>query len=227
MKTDINRADIDQLMLRAGGVLLYRGEEGCIVREKEDGAIISDILDGERLCAVLKELQLPQVEIASVKSEDAARAVSALYGFTDGNPCSQWVYCEPTAPVYEPADIRPLGLEHAKFVAAHYHLLGDGEETLAHIRRCIGDGLMWGVFDEGKIAGFIGLHSEGSMGMLEILPEYRRRGYAFALEAYCIDRHLKQGWTAFGQVIEGNGASWALQQKLGMRRADLPAIWIY
>ena len=98
---------------------------------------------------------------------------------------------------------------------------------MAHIRGCIADGLMWGVFDGGKIAGFVGMHSEGSMGMLEILPEYRRCGYGFALEAYCIDWHLKQGWTPFGHVIEGNNPSWSLQQKLGMRRAELPAIWIF
>ena len=31
------------------------------------------------------------------------------------------------------------------------------------------------------LMGFIGIHTEGAMGMLEVLPAYRRRGIASAL----------------------------------------------
>ena len=86
---------------------------------------------------------------------------------------------------------------------------------------------MWGVFDGGRLAGFIGTHSEGSMGMLEVLPEFRRKGYGLALEQFLIAWHLSRGWTPFGHVIDGNEPSLRLQQKAGMVCAGLPAIWLF
>ena len=63
---------------------------------------------------------------------------------------------------------------------------------------------MYGMFIDGKPAGFIGMHAEGSLGLLEILPEYRRCRLAFALESYAINRMLEKGWTPYGQIILGN-----------------------
>ena len=77
------------------------------------------------------------------------------------------------------------------------------------------------------VAGFIGTHSEGSMGMLEVLPEFRRKGYGLALEQFLIAWHLSRGWTPFGHVIDGNEPSLRLQQKAGMVCAGLPAIWLF
>lgn len=42
-------------------------------------------------------------------------------------------------------------------------------------------GVMLGAFLRDRPAGFIGLHEEGSMGMPEVLPEFRRMGVARAL----------------------------------------------
>ncbi|MFQ7452543.1 MAG: GNAT family N-acetyltransferase [Flavonifractor plautii] len=35
---------------------------------------------------------------------------------------------------------------------------------------------MLGAFVDGTLAGFAGFHGEGSIGLLEVLPAYRRRG---------------------------------------------------
>lgn len=56
-------------------------------------------------------------------------------------------------------------------------------------------GQLWGLFEDGQLAAFIGVHHEGSMGILEVLPEYRRRGLAMALEGWLIRWHLERGWT--------------------------------
>ena len=50
---------------------------------------------------------------------------------------------------------------------------------------------MTGAFLDGVLAGLIGIHEEGSIGMLEVLPAYRRRGLGYALEAGAIRRALK------------------------------------
>ena len=84
----------------------------------------------------------------------------------------------------------------------------------------------FGAFVGGALAGFIGTHAEGSMGMLEIFPEYRRRGLGCALEAGLIRRLLERGEIPFCQVIEGNEASMRLQEKLGMTFSDEPVYWM-
>ena len=71
-------------------------------------------------------------------------------------------------------------------------------------------------YADGKLAGFIGLHPEGSMGMLHIFDEFRGRGYAYDLEAYIINGRLQAGAYPYGQVFTDNEASLSLQRKIGM-----------
>ena len=88
-------------------------------------------------------------------------------------------------------------------------------------------GQLWGLFEDGQLAAFIGVHHEGSMGILEVLPEYRRRGLAMALEGWLIRWHLERGWTPFCHVYEDNPASHALQKKLGLTPAPEQVVWLH
>ena len=119
------------------------------------------------------------------------------------------------------ADIRPLTQEHAALAASVYHD-GDG----AYIRNRIEHGALFGVFESDALAGFAGFHDDGSMGMLEILPPFRRRGYAAQLEAFLIAAALKEGRTPYCHVVDGNEASLHLQWKMGLTCTRLPAIWV-
>lgn len=121
----------------------------------------------------------------------------------------------------EGAQIRRLDESHLDFVVSHYHMMDD--ET--YLRERIDEG-MYGVFVGGELAGFIGTHDERSIGLLEILPEYRRLGLAFALEAYLINRLLEQGRIPFTQVSVDNEPSLALQRKLGMELSDATVHWL-
>jgi tRNA (guanine37-N1)-methyltransferase len=74
--------------------------------------------------------------------------------------------------------------------------------------------------------GFIGKHAEGSMGLLEVLPENRRQGLARTLESFLIDRELREGNLPYCQVFRDNAASLALQKKLGLQLAEGLVIWL-
>lgn len=74
--------------------------------------------------------------------------------------------------------------------------------------------------------GFIGSHADGSMGMLHVFDAYRRRGFAEEIESMQINLWLKKGWLPFGHVIDGNDASYRLQQKLGMSFATEWVTWM-
>ena len=66
------------------------------------------------------------------------------------------------------------------------------------------------------LAGFAGVHQEGALGMLEVVPAFRRRGLAEALEAAVIARVLEAGGFPYCHVRLGNTASESLQEKLGL-----------
>ena len=70
-------------------------------------------------------------------------------------------------------------------------------------------------YDGDRPVGFCGEHLEGSMGLLYVFPEYRRRGYAEEMETYYIARTMDRGLIPFGQVERQNFASLELQKKLG------------
>lgn len=218
---DLNTVDMDELLRQGLGEVLYQGAEGRIVREADNGPVMSDILDGRTLCDRLRALRLPEFGLIAVKSEDAFRAVEREFGFPGNHPCTQWVYCLPEAPVYPDCDIRLLTEDFVQTVGERYHNETD------YVRDRISAGCMWGLFEDGVLAGFIGIHTERAIGMLEIEPAYRKRGYAYALEAFLIGHLMKDGATPYCHVIDGNDASVRLQEKLGMRKAELPVIWCW
>ena len=215
--------DIDQMLRRRGGKLLYEGPEGRVA-QCPDGLILSDITSGKALCGCLSFLLLPEDAHFCVKSKDAADAVQERFHLRGQTPCAQWVYTKKDAPVVpglEGADICPLPEEDVPTAAPHYH------DSADYLRERSRAGELWGIYEEGKLAGFMGLHEEGSMGILSILPEFRRRGLASVLESWVIGQQLKQGQVPYGHVIEGNDASTALQESLGLTKAELPAIWVF
>ena len=116
----------------------------------------------------------------------------------------------------EPAgrlEIRTPSEELAGVIADHYEYLNE-EQVIAHIRR----GHLFG--------GFLGEHPEGSIGILEVLPEFRRHGYAYDMESFMIDRHFNQGKIPFAQISTDNEKSLSLQRKLGMTQAEQSCFWL-
>lgn len=108
--------------------------------------------------------------------------------------------------------IRRLTMEYYTKILEHYTTVDDPE----YIKDRIEKGWMFGAFLEDEIAGFVGMHQEGSIGMLEVFPQYRGRKIGKALETYSINYMLEQGYIPYGQVVVGNEVSLALQKSLGL-----------
>lgn len=218
--TILDRADLMAICTRCGGTELYSGSEGTVVRMGNE--LHTDILDGTRLSAVLDALNIHEADVCTAKSREAADVLKARFGFRGEQPCSQWVYTAKEPPRQaEGVDIRLLRMQDVELAASHYH------NEVEYFRYCVEHECIWGLYESEKLAGFIGLHEQGSMGMLEILPEFRRKGYGYALEAYLLTVHLQRGWLPYCHVVEGNNASLGLQAKLGLQCAETPTIWVY
>lgn len=120
-------------------------------------------------------------------------------------------------------EIRQLGEEWVDFVVKHYSKDEDREYILSRI--CAG--VMFGAFIGDKMAGFIGIHDDGAMGILEVLQQYKRQGIGSMLESFQINRQLNKGRVPYAHIITGNTASLNLQKKLGLSIADKKICWMF
>ncbi len=118
-------------------------------------------------------------------------------------------------------EFQSLGMEFLEEVLGHYHLAGG-----TYIEERLRSGNLYGAFADGCLAGFAGIHQEGSLGMLEVYKNYRRQGIGQALEAYLINLHLSMGYTPYGMVGVENHASLEMQKKMGLCISRGQAYWV-
>lgn len=107
-------------------------------------------------------------------------------------------------------------------VTATYDIVADEE-----LWRDFKSGEFFGGYKDGRMVGYIGLHAEGSMGMLHVFEEYRGNGYAKELYSFLIDWQLKRGRIPYGQVFQDNEASIALQKSFGLTFSKEPVYWLW
>ena len=117
--------------------------------------------------------------------------------------------------------IRQLNVDDLPQVSEYYKL--EGED---YLRSLLERGQLFGGFLGDTMAGFAGLHAEGSIGLLEVFPPYRRQGFATVLERYMINRELALKHIPFGQVVTDNAPSLALQRSLGMTLSEGTLYWL-
>lgn len=156
--------------VRRGNAEILSAERGAVLlREKNSGVYMlyaRDYAPGEALLNLL--LERDDVRELSVTRADLCRKAEELLGLRLDFEYYHVAYLENRPP--EPAgrlEIRTPSEELAGVIADHYEYLNE-EQVIAHIRR----GHLFGGFLGDKLVGFIGEHPEGSIGILEVLPEF-------------------------------------------------------
>ena len=202
--------------------IIHADEEGVLLRFIKDDLLMLSADSVEKGMEFLEGITDPDTIVAH--QEFLIAPIQKKYRMKHVNICDQAVYTSQKPLALKPdTDIRRLDESYHAIVTEHYHLIDAPEYLLELIQA----GVMHGIFVENQLAGFMGMHSEGSMGLLEIFPEYQRRGLATELQKFMINFVMEKGWVPFGQVIVGNEESYGLQQKLGMEFADGKVSWIF
>ena len=214
-----------EVLRRGSAELLWAGEGGVLLYDRGSGAYMLTARDRAALDGMLPLLPADCDLLVGhdlwYRDELAGR-----FGLWKEELCVQadWMAPEPPeAPAFG-GELRLLGEEWAPYVCEHYSKSDIG--GLEHIRQAIGAGML-GAFVDGTLAGFAGFHGEGSIGLLEVLPAYRRRGLGEALLRGAVRLALERGQYAFGQVLIDNAPSLALQKKVGMTVAREPLYWLF
>lgn len=129
-------------------------------------------------------------------------------------PCYLAVYEKTAAPDdHTGFDIRALDASFADVFREHYEHLDLIDE--GKIEAFLREGKILGVFEKGELAGFIGEHEEGAIGMLNIFDEHRRKGLAQALLSAKVAQHLAKGYVPWSEIWPENEVSLKLHEKLG------------
>ena len=200
--------------IRHGAKILRADENGVIFILADDFLLLA----GTNPASLIRDLDKPDlVELCG--SSDVAE-VAQFFDLTALIECDQFYY--PYAAIESDLRLETLKPEDSSFVEEHYHRL-EGDD----IRATIQAGRLFGLRDHGQLFAFIGLHEDFSMGMLEVLPGYRRQGWGERLERALTAELLRRGELPYGQVIKGNQISFHLQQKLGFKLCSDSVFWMW
>lgn len=207
---------------RGQAEILYADSDAALIRIIPGNILMLSADKPQKGMELLRAVGKPEQIV--VHQESMIEPVKKKYGMKYAIICYQAVYTKKELlSLGEDTDIRLLDESFHAILTERYHLMNDPEYMMELIKL----GVMHGIFVENQLAGFMGMHTEGSMGLLEIFPEYQRQGLATELQKYMINVILKKGWVPFGQVIVGNQESMGLQEKLGMEFADGKVSWIF
>lgn len=170
------------------------------------------------------------------RDEDEARKVCKVFeGITDLaiEPAFDWsinaalgdrlpanvlhaamLYLPEAVTVGEPSgEVVDIGDEHTETVYTNYARAELVNRD--YIRERLSEGPAVGVFRDGALAGWAMTHDDMAMGMLTVLPEYRRQGIAYDMTLALIRKMRQIGEVPIVHISKGNSMSLPLVRKLG------------
>ena len=202
--------------------MLFYKIDGVLIREKKSNAYMISVDDfeiGRKLIDTIEESSL----IVS-HQQFMVDYILNRFKLTKSLECVQAVYMSRNKlPVkkYE-LEINKLKVEQIKLILEHYDKLSINE-----IEILLKNGKIFGGYKNGKLIGFVGNHLEGSIGLLEVFPQYRCLGYGTILESYIINKMIDESLVPFAQIEIDNKESMILQTKLGFEISKDCLYWIF
>lgn len=237
MKNKLNNIDMIELIQRGRAILLGRRGESILLQDSMSGVLFhyaKDYENGVALLKLCKESLEKQKGYISLHQEEMVAPAQEILGVEMALSCFQRVYTQKESlpitglyrmdnkPMENGFSIRKLEEKDIPEVLDVY----DGVDGPEYVISCLKKGNMYGGFFGEILAGFMGVHEEGSLGLLQVKKEFRRQKVAKALETYLTNLALSWGWIPYGQVTEENIISNKLQDSLGMYASKGKVYWM-
>ena len=212
-----------QVIRRGTAEILEENEQGIFLRDTISNAFMLATAHPETGKEWLKKYEHLNFSLMNLFQKEIAEFASERYGLLSELECYQAVYMG-TKPMSSSKrlQIRVASEDDYEVVSQYYKVLSEVE--LKHIIR---RGQLLIGYDQEQMVGFVGQHLEGSMGLLEVLPQYRRNGFGQELEETMINYMMKQGLIPFCQVEVMNERSLKLQEKLGLTISKERMYWLF
>ncbi len=221
---DIDKIDclgLDRVLKRGTGEVIAESDDALFLRDRISGAYMLACEDEAVGLALLDRYVSRDCKLLMVSNHALGTAAFERYGFSEKLVCYQAAYYG-EKPAGTGLTVRTADERDLPVLINHYQLISP-EELASIVRR---KSVLLG-YDQGCLIGFIGEHLEGSMGLLYVFPEYRRRGFGAALQNCFMVKTMEKGFVPFGQVEKNNQNSLHLQKKLGMTVSDSLIVWMW
>ena len=219
----LENISIKRVIERGTAKILEQNENCILVYDEVSKALMLDCVNIDEAERVLEANDVENASLLIVSNTSLGKIIYEKYGFEDKLECFSLAYLKGEMPAkLGGLSFREATMDDFPFISSEYDLISEDELKEVLERRNI----VLGYTDEG-IVGFIGEHLEGSIGLLFILPEFRRRGYASELEKEMFRRTLAKGFIPFGQVVKTNEASLKLQESMGLTRSENTVLWMW
>lgn len=214
-KDIVSYAHIEDLLNR-NHTIIFESSKGFIIKDEDCSFIYMSFSD---LDVMKQELSKKRYEHYITYTKE----VVDFYGDNDKvKKLYQYIYPSTDLFDVDQYDVRVLSVDYASYIDSFYKAIAPGETSAHALER----GDVIGIFEDNKLAGIIGRHPEGCMGMLKVLGEYRGKKYGEVLEKAMINKLIKEKQKVFCEVVDGNDVSFHLQNKLGLIKGELPFYWL-
>lgn len=213
-----NHIQMIEVLNRGNGEILFASGADILIKDRKSGACLLSAADaeaGRKLLALIPK----ETKLFVTSQEFLNILLEEQFGARVMFRCLQACYTRREALPVRHKDIRLLGEEHADYICANYHC-GDKDYVLGRLR----EKTMHGAFVEDHLAGFIGIHDDGGIGLLFVDGNYRRQGIGASLEAFMINKRKELGEIPYVQVVSDNQNSLRMQERLGLNLST-EAIW--
>lgn len=214
--------DITEPLKKGRGKILYLEEDGILF--ELDSLLITKLFDKTRIESYMKSINIKKYELFETRDNWFSNYLQTEYEIKVLQHCYQACYFNA---VHNPVIIPPflkiekISMEDIDFVLDNYQL-GDRQ----YIENRINAGVFIKLTENENIIGFIGEHSEGTLGFLTVIEKYRNKGYASILLNTKIHEKQQKGELAYSHIITNNEKSINLHKKLGFTILDETITWL-
>lgn len=207
-------------VLNGGAEVVCASEKGVALLESTGNVHFLSAADTEEARRMLDLIDDSYMMVVGFK--EIADLALKKYGFSEALECYYAAYlCKEPLPLETDLHIVPASSADIKVIKKIYHMISEEE-----IDQIFEAGNLFSAFMDGEFVGFGGFHLEGSMGLLEILPEHKRKGYGTQIETFLINEALRRGKIPYAEIVKENDISIKLQEKLGLDFGKTPIWWL-
>jgi len=221
-KDPITNMDMIVPLKRGSAQILYAGDDGVCILETKSRAYMMTVETPELGKSVMSEFTNSGY-ILSFHQE------FMLGFFTDRARGTllenhQGVYfSKEKLPVSDKLKIMPVVEQNIGFVIQNY----DFDVGADYISDRVKSRKIFGGYENGEFVGFVGIHAEGSIGLLKVLKEHRGKGFGTDLASYAINHQLERKTVPFVQIGVGNEYSLATVKRLGFEMSEKKVYWLF
>lgn len=171
--------------------------------------LIEGLDDGDKCFAVLEDWMLPYI----LRGREIRSRLTSMKLVYDGRtPLPQQRY--------EAVELKASDAPYVYGNSRYKEYI-----SIEYIEDRIKNGVALGIMADGKLASWAITHDDGAIGFLNVLEEYRKKGYGLDVTVSMMKKLLETGELPFVHVEENNTKSMNLAFKAGFRK-DRRIHWI-